>query len=49
MLRLTTLLFLFPLHIQALELETPAGLKKIAQVESALDTLLLPLDVWDGP
>ena len=48
MLRLTTLLFLFPLHIQALELETPAGLKKIAQVESALDTLLLPLDVWDG-
>jgi hypothetical protein len=28
MLRLTTLLLMFPLHIQALELETPAGLKK---------------------
>jgi len=48
MLRLIILFFLLPLPTQALEFAMPVGLKKIAQHDNALDTVLLPLNIWDG-
>lgn len=48
MLRLIILFFLLPLSIQALEFAMPVGLEKIAQHDKALDTILLPLNIWDG-
>ena len=48
MLRLIALIWILPLPIQAIEFSMPVGLEKIAQYDSPLDTLLLPLDIWDG-
>ena len=48
MFRTLVFLLLLPLPIQAFEIDLPVGLEKVAQDESALATIALPLGVWDG-
>ena len=48
MLRTLALLLILPVSAQALDFGMPVGLKQIAQEESALATIELPVQVWDG-
>lgn len=48
MFRTLVFLLLLPLPTQAFEIDLPVGLEKVAQDESALATIALPLGVWDG-
>jgi len=48
MFRTLVFLLLLPLSTQAFEIDLPVGLEKVAQNESALDSIALPLGVWDG-
>ena len=48
MFRTLALLLILPVSAQALDFGMPVGLKQIAQEESALATIELPVQVWDG-
>ena len=48
MFRTLVFLLLFPLSAKAFEFNLPVGFKKVAQDESTLATIALPLGVWDG-